>query len=88
MDQEDGDDYADESRRQKRRKVAGIERSLARQNKAPGDEAIGTTVYRVANKTDDRMAPKAKQHSKSTKELLSKRNRVATKPRGRFLAKR
>ena len=87
-EQEEGEDYADESRRPKRRKVSGIERSLARQNKGPADEAIGTTVYRVAKKTDDRMAPKVKQYSKSTKELLLKRNRVAAKPRGGFLAKR
>ncbi len=85
---EDEESHADESRRQKRRKVSGIERSLARQNRGPRDEAIGSTVYRVAKKTDDRIAPKVKQYTKSTKELRLKRNRVAAKPRGGFLAKR
>ncbi|XWW97082.1 hypothetical protein V2A60_005063 [Cordyceps javanica] len=72
----------------KRRKVAVVERSLTRLDKGPQDATIGSTVYQVAKKTDGRMAPKVKQYSKSTKELLLRRNRVPAKPRGGFFAKR
>lgn len=72
----------------KRRKVDAVERNLTRLDKGPADATVGSTVYRVAKKTDERMAPKVKQYSKSTKELLLKRNRAPAKPRGGFFTKR
>lgn len=87
-DDEDGAADAALRSKPKRRKVAAVERSLTRLDKGPRDATIGSTVYRVAKKVDERMAPKAKQYSKSTKELLLKRNRAPVKPRGGFLTKR
>lgn len=88
-DDQDGDAGAGSRRsKPKRRKVAAVERSLTRLDKGPRDATIGSTVYQVAKQTDGRLAPKVKQHSKSTKELLLKRHRAPAKPRGGFLAKR
>ncbi len=84
----EADDATARRSKPKRRKVAAVERSLTRLDKGPRDATIGSTVYQVAKKTDGRMAPKVKQYSKSTKELLLKRQRAPAKPRGGFLAKR
>lgn len=73
--------------RPRKRRVATVERSLARQDRGPKDERVGSTVYRVAKKTDERMAPKLKKHAKSSKDLLLKRNRGATKQRSGFFVK-
>ncbi|OAA67458.1 U3 snoRNA associated [Cordyceps fumosorosea ARSEF 2679] len=93
-DEDDDDDAggAPVRSKPKRRKVAAVERSLARLDRAPQDATIGSTVYQVARTADGRLPPKAKQLSKSTKEMLLKRNRAPTKQRrqgaGGFLAKR
>ncbi|OAQ99411.1 hypothetical protein LLEC1_04523 [Akanthomyces lecanii] len=84
----EADDATARRSKPKRRKVATVERSLTRLDKGPRDATIGSTVYQVAKKTDGRMAPKVKQYSKNTKELLLKRQRPPAKPRGGFLAKR
>lgn len=72
----------------KRRKVATVERKLTRLDRAPRDERVGSTVYRVAKKTDERLAPKSKKQTKNIKTLLLKRNRApAVKPRSGFFKK-
>lgn len=73
--------------RPRKRRVTAVERTLARQNRGPRDERVGSTVYRVAKKVDERMAPKLRKHARSSKELLLKRNRSVAKPRSGFLVK-
>jgi U3 small nucleolar RNA-associated protein 16 len=68
----------------KRRKVSTVEKHMSRQNRTPRDLAVGTTVYRVAKKVDERLAPKAKKFSTGSRESLLKRNRVATSSKGGF----
>ena len=69
-----------ESRRRKRT-VSSIAKRMSREARGPRDEAIGSTVYRVTKKVDERLAPKVKQYSKSTKEILLKRGRTPVKAR-------
>ncbi|VUC26429.1 unnamed protein product [Clonostachys rosea] len=71
----------------KRRKVASVERKLTRLDRGPRDETIGSTVYRVASKNDQRLAPKAKKYTKSAKDVLLRRNRTAVPSRGGFFKK-
>ncbi|KAM0198815.1 hypothetical protein ACHAPA_000961 [Fusarium lateritium] len=85
-DEEDQDDDRMEERPRKRR-VATVERSLARLDRGPRDERVGSTVYRVAKTADERMTPKLKKHTKSSKDLLLKRNRGAAKARSGFFVK-
>ncbi|KAF4503809.1 hypothetical protein G6O67_006945 [Ophiocordyceps sinensis] len=89
-DDSSGEDEADEGEagdsgaRPRRRKIAAVEKRLTRLDRGPQDEWIGTTVYRVAAKLDERLAPKAKRSSLSIKERLLQRNRTAAKPRSGF----
>ncbi|KAI5465715.1 hypothetical protein BGZ63DRAFT_374339 [Mariannaea sp. PMI_226] len=69
--------------RAKKRKIADIEKSLASESRGPRDERVGSTVYRVAKKADERMAPKTSKQSKNSKDLLLKRNRTAVAARRR-----
>ncbi|CAG9971967.1 unnamed protein product [Clonostachys byssicola] len=71
----------------KRRKVASVERTLTRLDRGPRDETVGSTVYRVASKNDQRLAPKAKKYTKSAKDVLLRRNRTAVPSRGGFFKK-
>ncbi|CAH0049280.1 unnamed protein product [Clonostachys solani] len=71
----------------KRRKVASVERNLTRLDRGPRDETVGSTVYRVASKNDQRLAPKAKKYTKSAKDVLLRRNRTAVASRGGFFKK-
>lgn len=81
---EDDDDQGKLSARSKRRKVAGVEKQLTRASRGPRDEVVGSTLYRVAKKTDDRLAPKSSRHTQSSKDLLRRRNRTAVAARGGF----
>ncbi|POR34055.1 Uncharacterized protein TPAR_05726 [Tolypocladium paradoxum] len=85
---EDGDAGHTGSSRPKKRHVSAVERRLSRQDRGPRDERLGSTVYRVAKAEDERLAPKVKKHSKSTKNVLLKRHRTGVKPRAGFLAKK
>ncbi|KAL2693953.1 hypothetical protein Neosp_000522 [[Neocosmospora] mangrovei] len=87
--EDEGADEDDQAvARPRKRRVTAVERTLARQNRGPKDETIGSTVYRVAKKVDERMAPKLRKHARSSKELMLKRNRSAAKPsRSGFLVK-
>lgn len=72
----------------KRRKVAIVESKLTRLDRAPQDERVGSTVYRVAGKTENRLPPKLKKSTKNHKAGLLKRNRTtAVKSRAGFLKK-
>ncbi|KAM5351471.1 hypothetical protein ACJ41O_004194 [Fusarium nematophilum] len=82
----EGDDGAAAARPRKRR-VAAVERSLTRLDRGPRDQTVGSTVYRVAKKVDDRMVPKMRKHAKSSKDLLLRRHRSAAKPRSGFFVK-
>ncbi|KAM6539815.1 hypothetical protein FALCPG4_001569 [Fusarium falciforme] len=86
--EDEGADEDDQAvARPRKRRVTAVERTLARQNRGPKDERVGSTVYRVAKKVDESMAPKLRKHARSSKELLLKRNRSAAKPRSGFLVK-
>lgn len=83
------DDRSVSAGRPKRRKITAIQKSLARESRGPRDERVGSTVYRVAKKVDERMAPKLGKYAKSSRDLLLKRNRTAVKPqRSGFLVKK
>ncbi|RGP77740.1 u3 snorna associated [Fusarium longipes] len=84
-DEAEDDDQQEE--RPRKRRVATVERQLARQNRGPKDERIGSTVFRVAQKTDERMVPKMKRQTKNHKDDLMKRNRSAVKPRSGFFVR-
>ncbi|KAF5656937.1 u3 snorna associated [Fusarium circinatum] len=86
-DEADGIDDDQPEARPRKRRVATVERSLARQERGPKDERVGSTVYRVAKKTDERMAPKLKKHAKSSKDILLKRNRSVTQQRSGFFVR-
>lgn len=80
-----GEADASESR-VKQRKVDVIEKRLARLDRPPKDKRIGSTVYRVAARPEERLAPKAKRYSLNRRDQLLKRNRTAVKPRAGFFA--
>ncbi|KAL7789308.1 hypothetical protein V8C43DRAFT_104438 [Trichoderma afarasin] len=86
--EDEADDATEVAAGPKRRKVAGVEKRLTRLDAGPKDEVVKSTVYRVAKKTDERMAPKLKKHTKSSKELLLKRNRPAAAKSGTGFFKR
>lgn len=87
-DAEDSPVAGADSPRPRKRSVAGVERWLSRQERGPRDARVGSTVFRVAKTADERLAPKAKKHAKSFKDLLRRRNRTAARPRLGFLANR
>ncbi|KAJ3532771.1 hypothetical protein NM208_g8289 [Fusarium decemcellulare] len=84
---EESVDYDSTVARPRKRRVATVERNLARQDRGPKDERVGSTVYRVTKKADERMAPKLRKHARSSKDLLLKRNRSVAKPRSGFFVK-
>ncbi|KAF5020761.1 hypothetical protein F66182_7221 [Fusarium sp. NRRL 66182] len=84
---EDAEYDNDTEERPRKRRIAAVEKSLARQDRGPKDERVGSTLYRVAKKTDERMAPKLKKQSKNSKDLLLKRNRGVAKQRSGFFVK-
>ncbi|KAL6698795.1 hypothetical protein J3F84DRAFT_364020 [Trichoderma pleuroticola] len=86
--EDEADDAAEVAAGPKRRKVAGVEKRLTRLDAGPKDEVVKSTVYRVAKKTDERMAPKLKKHTRTSKELLLKRNRPAAAKSGTGFFKR
>ncbi|KAK1245100.1 hypothetical protein MKX08_004729 [Trichoderma sp. CBMAI-0020] len=85
--EDEDEDAADAASGPKRRKVSGVEKRLTRLDAGPKDEVVNSTVYRVAKKTDERMTPKLKKHTKSSKDLLLKRNRPAAKSGTGFFKK-
>lgn len=71
----------------KRIKFNTVEKRLSREGKAPRDEQVAGTVYRVVtDKTDKKLAPKMRKETRNLKEQLLSRNRAPQKRRG-FLVK-
>ncbi|KAK3322309.1 hypothetical protein B0H66DRAFT_198181 [Apodospora peruviana] len=72
------------SEQPKRRKLAT--ESLVREPKAPRDQKIGSTVFRVvADQGDQKLAPKKKRQAVNLKEQLLRRDRIAQPKRGFFV---
>jgi U3 small nucleolar RNA-associated protein 16 len=86
-DEDDEDTSAAALARPKRRKVDGVENRLSRFDRAPKDKAAGSTIYRVAKKVDERLAPKLRKTSRHSRQTLLKRERVVAKPGKSFLRK-
>lgn len=84
-DMADADDDEEDDAHTSRRKTATVHRQLTRLERPARDERVGSTVYRVAKRTDGRLAPKAKRYAQSGKNVLLRRNRTAVKPRAGFL---
>lgn len=88
----EGDEEEEESTtadRPRKRKVSSIEKRLTKDGRGPRDEVIGSTVYRVTEKVDERLAAKANKRSKSAKEMLLSRGRAPAKSRSAgFLKKK
>lgn len=65
--------------------------TLGKEGKAPRDQIVGSTVYRVmADERNDKLAPKMNKNSRNLKDALLRRNRVGVtlaKSKG-FLKKR
>ncbi|KAK0722516.1 hypothetical protein B0T26DRAFT_702991 [Lasiosphaeria miniovina] len=74
----------------KRRKLgAAAERKLAYGAKAPRDQKVGSTVFRVvANRGDESLAPRLKKVTMHVKEQLLKRHRVPQAKGGSFVKSR
>lgn len=86
--EDEAEDSAGAAAGPKRRKVSGVEKRLTRLDAGPKDEVVKSTVYRVAKKTDERLAPKLKKHSKASKDLLLKRNKPVVKSASGFLKRK
>lgn len=55
--------------------------ALSKEGRAPKDEIVGATAYRVmVDETDKTLAPRANHNSKSVKEMLLHRRRVGVAP--------
>jgi hypothetical protein len=67
--------------RSKKQKIAAIEMDLSRESRGPRDQRVGSTVYRVASKVDERAAPKISKQSRNSRDLLLKRGRAAVSAR-------
>lgn len=87
-DEADQGEPGDSGARPRRRKVSAVEKRLTRLDRGPQDQMVGSTVYRVAAKLDERLAPKASRFSQSTKDRLLRRNRTVTRPRSGFFIKK
>lgn len=84
---EDEAEDEDQEERPRKRRVATVEKELARQSRGPKDERVGSTVFRVAQKIDERMVPKTKRQTKNHMNDLMKRNRTTAKPRSGFFVR-
>lgn len=69
--------------RSKKRKLAIIEKDLGLESRGPRDQRVGSTVYRVARKVDERTAPKLSKQSVNIRDGLLKRGRAAVPARRR-----
>lgn len=85
-DSEGSDGEGDGSGRKPRkaRKLHTAEAQLARESRGPRDEVVGTTVFRVVKKEDQRLTPKAQKSSVNTKKALLARGRTPVKARKGF----
>lgn len=84
-DEEEEDEALNVSKavQNKRIKFNTVERRVAREDRAPRDEQVGGTIYRVVkDKTDKKLAPKMRKETRNLKEQFLARNRVPQKRRG------
>ncbi|PHH81093.1 hypothetical protein CDD82_1309 [Ophiocordyceps australis] len=88
LSSQDEQDETAESRRPKKKTIATVERALSRQERGPRDQVIGSTVYRVANKQEQRLAPKMNKYSRNFRTELLVRGRPMQKPRAGFFTKK
>ncbi|TWU76695.1 hypothetical protein ED733_001563 [Metarhizium rileyi] len=87
-DDEDSDmESSPGANRPRKRTVSAIEKRMSREGKGPRDETIGSTMYRVSKAVDTRLAPKARKHSRSSRDLLLKRGRAPVTGRSGFFKK-
>lgn len=55
--------------------------TLSKEGRAPRDEIVGSTAYRVmVDQSDQKLAPRANHNSKNVKEMLMHRRRVGAPP--------
>jgi len=74
-------------RQNKRIRFSNVEKRVSKEDRAPRDERVGGTVYRVAaDKTDKKLAPKMRKETRNLKEQFLSRNRAPQKRKG-FLVK-
>ncbi|RDA92778.1 hypothetical protein CP533_0799 [Ophiocordyceps camponoti-saundersi (nom. inval.)] len=62
--------------------IASVENRLTRLDKAPRDQAVRSTVFRVATEVDARLAPKASRESMGMRKQLLRRKRNLVRRRG------
>ncbi|KAL0931990.1 uncharacterized protein CTRU02_212943 [Colletotrichum truncatum] len=82
--EDDGEGADDERKPRKVRKLSAVEAQIARESRGPKDEVVGTTVFRVAKKEDERMTPRAQKYSVNAKKALLARGRTPVKARKGF----
>ncbi|KAK6075435.1 U3 snoRNA associated [Seiridium cupressi] len=69
------------ARKPKRIKFDDAVQTLSKEGRAPKDEIVGSTAYRVmVDQSDQKLAPRANHNSKSVKEMLMRRRRVGSAP--------
>lgn len=79
----DEDDEADEAAL-RRRVVKRPNKKTNFEDKAPRDQVVGSTVYRVvASQGDKKLAPKMHKHARNAKEDLLRRKRAPVTPNTR-----
>jgi hypothetical protein len=84
-DEEDEDDVQDVSLaiESRRIKFDEVEKRLGLEDRAPRDEQVGGTLYRVVkNKADKKLAPKMRKETRNLKAQFLSRNRAPQKRRG------
>ncbi|KAK1961127.1 hypothetical protein LY78DRAFT_645371 [Colletotrichum sublineola] len=74
-----------ERKPRKARKLHTAEAQIARESRGPKDEVVGSTLFRVVKKEDERLAPKAQKYSINAKKALLARGRAPVKARRGFL---
>lgn len=84
----DEDEDVSVQKKPKKGSVKTIERRFGAGPGAPRDAQVGTTVYRVHKKVDERMAPSLRRYAKSQKDVLLRRDRAPAKKSAGFLKKR
>ncbi|GKT47953.1 uncharacterized protein ColSpa_08134 [Colletotrichum spaethianum] len=83
--EDEGGDGETDRKPRKARKLHTAEAQIARESRGPKDEVVGSTLFRVVKKEDERLAPKAQKYSVNAKKALLARGRAPVKARKGFL---
>ncbi|KAK1981654.1 hypothetical protein LZ30DRAFT_592238 [Colletotrichum cereale] len=83
--EDEGGDGETDRKPRKARKLHTAEAQMARESRGPKDEVVGSTLFRVVKKEDERLAPKAQKYSVNAKKALLARGRAPVKARRGFL---